>query len=110
MQYLSHAAIRFDGMQQFDGARAHGGERARGPSAPPYDRRTSYPCGAVVREDDSLFGAFAAGWSGIICVVALALVYTIFHEFTSVTYLSWYFCGIMCARRTSLVQTPAARP
>ena len=62
---------------------------------------------AVVREDDSLFGAFAAAWAGIICVVALALVYTIFHEFTSVTYLSWYFCGIMCARRMSLARIPS---
>jgi len=65
---------------------------------------------AVAREDDSLFGAFAAGWTGIICLVALSLVYTTFHEFASMTYLSWYFSGVMCMRRMSLERIPSRAP
>jgi hypothetical protein len=57
---------------------------------------------AVARDDESIFGAFAVGWVGVISMVAAGLFYTIFHEFTSVTYLSWYFSGVMCARRMSL--------
>ena len=57
---------------------------------------------AVARDDQSLFGAFALGWLGVLSIVALGLVYTTFHEFPSASYLSWYFSGVMCARRMSL--------
>jgi hypothetical protein len=57
---------------------------------------------AVARVDDSLIGAVAAGWTGVVALIALGMVYTILHEFTSITYLTWYFSGIICARRLSL--------
>jgi hypothetical protein len=57
---------------------------------------------AVARVDDSLIGAVAAGWTGVVALIALGMVYTILHEFTSVTYLGWYFSGVICARRLSL--------
>jgi len=56
----------------------------------------------VARNDKTLLGAMAAGWTGVIVLFVVGLFYTIFHEFTSVTYLYWYFSGIICARRVSL--------
>jgi len=57
---------------------------------------------AVARVDDSLIGEVAAGWTGVVALIALGMVYTILHEFTSITYLAWYFSGVICARRLSL--------
>jgi len=57
---------------------------------------------AVARIDDSLAGGVAVGWTGVVALVALGMVYTIFHEFASVNYLAWYFSGVICARRLSL--------
>ena len=56
----------------------------------------------VLRQDDSLVGALAAGWSGVVVIFAIDVFYTTFHEFTSVTYLYWYFSGLICARCVSL--------
>jgi hypothetical protein len=57
---------------------------------------------AVARSDDSLVGAIAAGWTGVVAVFVLATIYNSFHYFTSVTFLYWYLSGIICARRMSL--------
>jgi hypothetical protein len=56
----------------------------------------------VLRRDDSLVGALAAGWSGVVVIFAIDVFYTTFHEFTSVTYLYWYFSGLICARCVAL--------
>jgi hypothetical protein len=53
---------------------------------------------AVARQDRSLVGVVAIGWTGVVVIYALDVVYTIFHEFPSVTYLYWYFAGLICAR------------
>jgi hypothetical protein len=65
---------------------------------------------AVAREDDSLFGALAAGWTGVVAVFGLGIAYTLVHQFTSMTYLYWYFAGIICARRVWLVRQRALAP
>jgi hypothetical protein len=56
----------------------------------------------VVREDRTTLGALAAGWSGVVAIFAIDVIYTIFHEFASVTYLYWYLSGVICARCVSL--------
>jgi hypothetical protein len=58
----------------------------------------------VLRRDDSLVGALAAGWSGVVVIFAIDVFYTTFHEFTSVTYLYWYFSGLICARCVALAR------
>jgi hypothetical protein len=57
---------------------------------------------AVSRLDTGLLGTLAAGWIGVIAMAALGVLYTILHEFASVTYLACYFTGLICARRVSL--------
>ncbi|HLW23741.1 MAG TPA: hypothetical protein VKT22_05190 [Steroidobacteraceae bacterium] len=54
------------------------------------------------RHDPSFDGALAAGWSGVVVLMTVAITYTIVHEFTSVSYLFWYFSGTLCARRVVL--------
>jgi hypothetical protein len=58
---------------------------------------------AVVKEDvETLFGALAVGWAAVVAMFALNLFYDSFHEFTSITYLYWYFSGVMCAQRVKM--------
>jgi hypothetical protein len=59
-------------------------------------------CLAVSRRDDSLMGALATGWLGVVAVFIIAMFYNSFHYFPSVTYLYWYFSGVICARRVAL--------
>jgi hypothetical protein len=64
----------------------------------------------VLRRDDSLVGALAAGWSGVVVIFAIDVFYTTFHEFTSVTYLYWYFSGLICARCVALAREGRRAP
>jgi hypothetical protein len=57
---------------------------------------------AVAQVDDSLIGGIAVGWTGVVVLVGVGMVYTILHLFVSVTYLAWYYSGVICARRMSL--------
>lgn len=56
----------------------------------------------VARNDKSRIGAVALGWTGVVVLMALSLVYTVPHEFDSLSYLYWYFSGLIAARRVQL--------
>ncbi|MGA2399063.1 MAG: hypothetical protein ABSG30_13495 [Steroidobacteraceae bacterium] len=56
----------------------------------------------VAQEDDTLTGALAAGWLGVVALVAIAIAYNAVHESTPITYLYAYFSGLICARRVAL--------
>jgi hypothetical protein len=64
---------------------------------------------AVAREDDSLFGAVAAGWIGVVALMAVSITYNSYHDFVSVTYLYAYFSGVICARRMMLAHAALER-
>jgi hypothetical protein len=57
---------------------------------------------AVGRRDNSMWGALAAGWTGVVAIFMVAMFYNNFHFFTSITYLYWYLSGLICARLMSL--------
>jgi hypothetical protein len=63
---------------------------------------------AVARSDESIVGALAIGWTGVVVLFALSVVYSPFHEFTSVNYMYGYFSGLLCARRLSLAYERSA--
>jgi hypothetical protein len=63
----------------------------------------------VLRRDDSIVGALATGWAGVVVLMALGISYTIVHEFASVSYLYWYFAGVICARRVTIEQQPSTQ-
>ena len=56
----------------------------------------------VARHDTSIFGALALGWLGITVVMVIATFYKSLHYFESISYLFWYFAGIIAAQRTRL--------
>jgi hypothetical protein len=62
----------------------------------------------VARKDETLVGALAAGWSGVVALFATAVMYNCFYQFASVTYLYAYFSGVICARAVALQSRPAA--
>lgn len=63
----------------------------------------------VARRDPGLTGAFAVGWSGAVAVMALATFYTEMMASSALSFLFWYFSGVVMARRMRLAE-PAARP
>lgn len=54
----------------------------------------------VARHDTSIFGALALGWLGVMVVIVIATFYKSLHYFESLSYLFWYFAGVIAARRT----------
>lgn len=56
----------------------------------------------VARSDGGLMGALAAGWTGVVAIMVLGILYTIYYQFPSLSYLYWYFAGVICARRVAL--------
>jgi hypothetical protein len=57
---------------------------------------------AVAREDKGLLGSMGSGWIGIMAVIGAATFYTTIHLFTMLSFLFWYFAGMVAARRTQL--------
>ncbi len=66
----------------------------------------------VARYDQGLTGGIAAGWAGVVAIFFISTFYNSFHYFTSVTFLYWYFSGVVSARamalRRAAVRTPPA--
>jgi hypothetical protein len=57
---------------------------------------------AVARSDSGLVGSIAVGWIGVVVVITLATFYSAIHLFASLSYMFWYFSGIIAARRMQL--------
>jgi hypothetical protein len=57
---------------------------------------------AVARNDQGLRGSIAIGWTGVIAVMAIATFYKTIHTFESLSYLFWYFSGLVAARHMRL--------
>jgi hypothetical protein len=64
----------------------------------------------VGRRDDSMIGAVAVGWTGVVALFMVAVFYNNFHFFTSVTFLYWYLSGMVCARRVALLKDGGPMP
>jgi hypothetical protein len=56
----------------------------------------------VAHRDDTLVAGVAAGWIGVVVLVAIAVTYNAVHESSTITYLYAYFSGLVCARRMAL--------
>jgi hypothetical protein len=60
---------------------------------------------AVADADRGLVGALAAGWSGVTVVIVIALFYVSLGASEALSFLFWYFSGVVAAHRMRL--TPA---
>ena len=54
---------------------------------------------AVAAEEQTVIGSIALAWLGITLVMALAMFYKSLHYFESLSYLYWYFSGLVAAER-----------
>ena len=54
---------------------------------------------AVARADESLTGLLAIAWTGIVVLAIVATPYKNIHNYVSLSYLFWYFSGLIAARR-----------
>lgn len=56
----------------------------------------------VARSDDTVVGATAVGWTGVVVLMCISLTYAEVHLADSLSYLFWYFSGLIAARRVQL--------
>jgi hypothetical protein len=56
----------------------------------------------VARSDDSLTGWIAIGWAGVTALIVVATPYKAMHVYESLSFLFWYFSGLIAARRMRL--------
>jgi hypothetical protein len=54
---------------------------------------------AVARDVDGMMGWFAIGWAGVTLIMVVATPYKVMHVHQSLSYLFWYFSGLIAARR-----------
>jgi hypothetical protein len=65
-------------------------------------------CRAVARGNNSLNGAFAAGWAGVAVLMLVATFYASIEVFPSLGFLFWYFSGLVAAQRMRMSAEPEA--
>ena len=58
---------------------------------------------AVARQDPGIIGALALGWTGVTAVIVIAFPYKTIITFSAMSYLYWYFSGIVAASRMRAV-------
>ncbi len=67
-------------------------------------------CRALARSDSPLMGALALGWAGATAVMALSLPYKNLIPSAAMSFLFWYFSGLIAAARMRLDYEAARRP
>jgi len=53
----------------------------------------------VARTDEGIVGALAIGWTAVTAMMAVSTMYTNIQVFESLSFLFWFFSGLICARR-----------
>lgn len=56
-------------------------------------------CRALASQQSGFYSAFAAGWTGVMAVMTIATFYSMVHMFPVLSFLFWYFAGLMAAAR-----------
>jgi hypothetical protein len=63
----------------------------------------------LVRRDRSVVGVFALGWAGVIALVVFSLFYNTMINSAPMSYLFWYFAGVVAAQRMRFEVAQAAQ-
>ena len=64
----------------------------------------------VARRDEGLRGSMAAGWAGVTAVFVICIPYTEIIAMTSLSFLFWYFAGLVAAERMRIAGRTIVRP
>jgi hypothetical protein len=60
---------------------------------------------AVSRRDNGLVGSIATGWVAAMIIMTVSLFYVTSHAFESLSYVFWFFSGLIAAKRMQLTQS-----
>jgi len=60
----------------------------------------------VAEADDGIRGVLAAGWAGVTAVIVVATFYKNTTSSEAISYLFWYFSGVIAAHRVRLARQP----
>ena len=52
----------------------------------------------LLRKSNGIFGSFALGWSAVVVIISLSLVYKNIILYNLINFMFWYFSGIVAAR------------
>ena len=52
----------------------------------------------LLKKSDDIFGSFALGWSAVVAIMCLSLVYKNMIVYNLINFMFWYFSGIVAAR------------
>ncbi len=63
---------------------------------------------AVAKVDTGFIGPVAVGFIGVVAMVGIATFYTAIHTFSMLSFLYWYFAGVVASRRRQLDLAGAA--
>jgi hypothetical protein len=63
-------------------------------------------CRVMARSEDRLMSSIALGWAGVTMVMVLSLPYKNLIPYSSLTFLFWYFSGLIAAGRMRLAYAP----
>ena len=60
----------------------------------------------LLRKSDDIFGSFALGWSAVIAIMGISLVYNNFMRLNILNFMFWYFSGIVAAKASAMRALP----
>ena len=52
----------------------------------------------LLKKSDDIFGSFALGWSAVVVIIGLSLVYKNMIVYNLINFMFWYFSGIVAAK------------
>jgi hypothetical protein len=60
----------------------------------------------LLRNSDDIFGSFALGWSAVIAIIGISLVYNNFMRPNILNFMFWYFSGVVAAKASAMRSLP----
>jgi hypothetical protein len=64
----------------------------------------------VAEANSGLVGMLAAGWTGVTAVIVIATFYTTLNASEAISFLFWYFSGLVAAHRMRLITARSQPP
>jgi len=60
----------------------------------------------LLRKSDDIFGSFGLGWSAVIAIMGISLVYNNFMRLNILNFMFWYFSGVVAAKASAMRALP----
>jgi hypothetical protein len=60
----------------------------------------------LLRKSGDIFGSFALGWSAVVVIMGLSLIYKNILQFNVINFMFWYFSGLVAAKTYKMRALP----